>query len=88
MAVDRYSHSSRAIDMDGRGSTDHCRQTHFPEVCVAPLWALFNCVDNYIMLVLYICHPKGKCYELFFWPKMTAILHHWFQRVLFYHSCL
>ena len=40
---------------------DHCRRTQFP-----PLEAqlcTFNCVDNYIMLVLYICHLK--CYELF-----------------------
>ena len=60
VAVDRYSHSSRAIDIDGRRSPlITADKLNSLEVCgyVAPLepqLCTFNCcVDNYIMWVLH-----------------------------------
>ena len=66
VAVDRYSHSSHAIDMDGRGSPlITVDELNSLEVCgcVAPLepqLCMFNCVGNYIRLVFYIRHPKRE----------------------------
>ena len=70
-----YFYSSRAIDMDGRGSPlitadklnslDVCG-------CVAPLetqLGMFNCVDNCIILVVYIRH------QVLWGPKMTSLLY-------------
>ena len=56
MAVDRYSHSSRAIHMDGRGSPLITAE----ELKKKAQLCMFNCFDNYIMLVFYIRHPKRE----------------------------
>ena len=80
VAVDIYSHWSRATDMDGRGSPlITADELNSLEVCgcIAPL----NYV-NLIVLTTILCWcctfaiPKGKCYEL---PKMMSILHHSFH---------
>ena len=75
VAVDTYSHSSRAIDMDGRGSplitADKPNSLTFVDV-------LHHQRLNYVCLIACAVHSpsqKGSAIYELFGPKMKSILH-------------
>ena len=89
-----YFYSSRAIDMDGRGSPlITADKLNSLEVCgcVAPLetqLGMFNCVDNCIILVVYIRHQVlwGQRWRPFF--IVSPILPFLFIVTYWYYHCM